>query len=796
MTFRLLALLAFLAAAAPRLHAQSGVIFGTVLDAETNEGVPFANVLLQGTSTGTSTDFEGNFRLEGLEPKVYNLSVSSVGYKPQAVYEVRAYNNRETRADVRLEADVKVLESVEVRASPFNKTAESPVSLRTIGTEEIQRNPGGNRDISRVIQSLPGVSSTASFRNDILIRGGAPNENRFFLDGVEVPNINHFATQGSSGGPVGLINVDFLREVDFFAGAWPASRGNALSSVFDFKMREARTDRWGLTFTIGSSDIGTTFEGPVGEKGNLLFSARRSYLQFLFSALDLPFLPTYNDFQYRYKHRFDKKNELTLVGLGAIDQFSLNLDANETEDQRYLLSVLPVNEQWNYTVGAVFKHFHDRGYWTAVASRNMLNNTAVKYRDNRIDEPDQLLLDYDSREMENKFRFENVSRYNGYKLDAGLAYEYVRYTNRTFNRVFTQAGPITVNFSSSLDFHRYGGYAQLSKGFAEDRVTLSAGFRLDGASYGPETANPLEQFSPRVSASWTFAPNWSLNANLGRYFQLPAYTVLGYRDENGTLVNRENGVTYIRSDQAVAGIEYNTSFNTRFTVEAFYKRYDNYPFLLRDSFALANLGADFGVIGNEPVAPIGVGRAYGAEFMAQQKIYKGFYGILAYTYVVSEFQDASGTFIPSSWDNRHILSLTAGKRFPKDWELGVRYRAAGGLPYTPYDLQTSSLIASYQVNNGGVLDYDRLNTLRLAPSMGLDMRLDKKWFFRSWNLNLYLDVQNVFNQVVEQPPFLVPERDANGDPLVDPADPTRYLLRELANPAGTVLPTLGVIVII
>lgn len=130
---------------------------------------------------------------------------------------------------------------------------------------------------------MPGVASTASFRNDILIRGGAPNENRFYLDGIEVPNINHFATQGSSGGPVGLINVDFVREVDFYSGAFPANRGNTLSSVLDMKFREGRKDRLGLNFTVGSSDVGLSFEGPKGKKSSFIAYARRSYLQFIFS---------------------------------------------------------------------------------------------------------------------------------------------------------------------------------------------------------------------------------------------------------------------------------------------------------------------------------------------------------------------------------------------------------------------------------------------------------------------------------------------------------------------------------
>jgi len=171
------------------------------------------------------------------------------------------------------------LQEVTVKSDAFDKSDESPVSLRTIGVNEIQRNPGGNRDISRVIQSLPGVSYTVSFRNDVIIRGGAPNENRFYLDDVEVPVINHFSTQGSSGGPVGMINVDFIKQVEFYSGAFPSNKGTGLSSLFEFKQKDGRSDRVGFTATVGSSDLSLTLEGPIGSKSNFIFSVRRSYLQ-------------------------------------------------------------------------------------------------------------------------------------------------------------------------------------------------------------------------------------------------------------------------------------------------------------------------------------------------------------------------------------------------------------------------------------------------------------------------------------------------------------------------------------
>ena len=396
------------------LHAQEGVIKGRVYNSINNESIPFANIVIANTTIGVSSDIDGNFELKGLAPGSYNVICRYVGFKSFAAYEIIVSSARPTTLEIGLEEEAMNLEDVVVRAAVFTKSEESPVSLRTISAAEIYRNPGGNRDISKVIQVLPGVASTVSFRNDIIVRGGAPNENRFYLDGIEVPNINHFATQGSSGGPVGLINVNFIREVDFYSAAFPVNRGNAMSSVIDFKQITGNDEKLSGTFMLGSSDVGLTLDGPTGDKSSFIFSARRSYLQFLFKALGLPFLPTYNDFQYKHSFKINPKNSLTLIGLGAIDDFELNTGVNEgvsdldiIERNDYILGNLPVNTQWNYTVGANWTHFGKNSYQTFVASRNMLNNNSIKYQQN-IEDPAGKLLDYTSQEIENKFRFENT----------------------------------------------------------------------------------------------------------------------------------------------------------------------------------------------------------------------------------------------------------------------------------------------------------------------------------------------------------------------------------------------------
>ena len=244
------------------LTAQTGIIQGRISNKLNNETLPSATVQVVGTTKGTQSDDNGNYEITGLDPKLYNIKVSFVGFKDIEVFEIQVTNAKPTVLNFEMEEATEGLAEVVVKASPFKKTEESPVSLRTIGVTEIARNPGGNRDISKVIQSLPGVTALPTFRNDLIIRGGAPNENRFYLDDIEVPVINHFATQGASGGPVGMLNVTFLKEVDFYSGAFPSNRSNSLSSVFNFRQRDGASDKWRYTGTIGSSDFGLTAEGP------------------------------------------------------------------------------------------------------------------------------------------------------------------------------------------------------------------------------------------------------------------------------------------------------------------------------------------------------------------------------------------------------------------------------------------------------------------------------------------------------------------------------------------------------
>ena len=781
-------------------QSQVGIVRGKVVSASSNVGLPLVKIQLLDQQIGAISSEDGSYEIKGIAPGVYSFKASSPGFKDQIINEITVTNARSIDLDFFLEVIVIEQKEVTIRANRFQRNVESPLSLKSLNATEIERLPGANRDVSKVIAALPGVASRATFRNDIIIRGGSPGENKFYLDGIEVPNINHFATQGSSGGPVGLLNVNFIREVDFYSGAFPANRANGLSSVISFKQKDGNKDGLITNFALGSSDAALTFDGPIGKKVNFIFSARRSYLQFLFAALKLPILPTYNDFQYKVNVKLNDKNKISFIGLGAIDDFRLNTTVNDNitdtiqrEYNDFILGNLPLQKQWNYTLGINYSHTSKNSVQTIVLSRNMLNNTSSRYKD-FIETEANKLQDYSSFEAENKLRMEHTYLNNGWKWNVGLGYEYARYFNSTFNKITVQGNPLTIDFKSDLFMSKAALFSQLSKGFFGEKVNLSVGIRSDISNYSSGMMNPFNQLSPSFSINYRITPSFALNANVARYHQLPSYTILGYRDMAGDLVNKSNNLTYIQADHFVFGAEYLTKLNSRFTLEGFFKKYDKYPFSIKDSISLANVGSDFGIVGNEAVSSNSKGRTYGAEFLYQQKLFKGFYAILAYTFVVSEFKDKNNLYVPTAWDSKNIVSFTGGKRFKKGWEVGFRWLFSGGSPYTPYDVETSTLKQNWDINGFGILDYNALNTKRESSFHQLNVRVDKKIYLNRMNLNFYLDIQNAYGFKAKLAPILLVETDNNGTPIEDPNDPTRYKSKFVENASGIVQPTIGIIV--
>lgn len=739
----------------------------------------------------------GNILISDISSGTYTFEIVSEGYSPSYLNEINVVPNQNLTFSVGLTKFATDIQEVTITRKAYKTTAESPVSLRNITSEEVQKNAGSNRDVSKAILSFPGVGSTATFRNDLFIRGGSSAENKFYIDGIEVPVINHFQTQGASGGPRGIITVDFIKDVDFYSGAFPAKRNGVLSSLFEFNLKQARKDKLGYKAVLGLDDMQLMVDGPLSKDQSWsgLFSARKSNLQLLFKGIGLPFLPSYYDTTFKISKKYKSGDELYFIGLGAIDKFEFNDNAKKTLSNLTLIDRLPNSPQWNYTVGAGYRHLVENGNWLFTWSRNMLDNQAIKYYRN-IETPQNLLYDYQSREAENKVRIDRNFKLNDYQFSAGTNVNFAKYSN---NSTIKQVNQNTIDFdqiSSELNLVQYGLYVQTAKKFLEDKMQISVGARIDGSNYSDLTSNPFEQFSPRFSFNYKFAENWATNFNTGIYYQLPAYTSLGFQLNNNLL--NKNSLKYIQNTHFVGGLEFNGKDNLRFTLEGYYKKYKNYPFSLRNQISLANIGADFGVVGNEPLDSRGFGETYGVEFLAQKRTLNNFYGIVAYTFGFSKFSDSAGNLLPSSWDSRHILTMTTGKYFKRNWNLGARFRLQSGLPETPYDLQRSALVNIWNVSNGPVQDFTQLNSLRGNVAHQLDIRAEKKWIFKKWQFTTYVDVVNVYgSKSASNLPVVNLQRDASDNGIIAnpnaPQNQQYYVLETGSADKNTPLPYFGFI---
>ena len=786
---RLLSLLLFCNITISFLLAQPvHQVKGTVIDKSNRQPLEFINVMIVGLNKGGVTNAEGKFSIGQVPPGIYRLQASAIGYKTVTTPEY-ILSTRDLHIQIEMEENQTELEGVTVTASPFRRDIESPVSLRIIGLQEIEKSPGANRDISRIVQSYPGVTfSPIGYRNDLIVRGGSPSENRFYLDGVEIPNINHFSTQGASGGPVGILNADLIREVNFYTGAFPTDKGNALSSVLDFKLRDGDMERNSLKATLGASEVSLASNGHLGKKTSYLVSVRQSYLQFLFDMLGLPFLPTFTDAQFKLKTRFDARNELTVLGLGGIDKMKLNTKADD-EDNEYILSYLPKIQQETFTLGAVYRHYAGAHVQSVVASHSYLNNRNTKYQQNDESDPDHLMLRLRSTEQNTQLRLENSSSFRNWKVTVGTSLDYSQYSNTTFQKVYTDHAQ-TFDYHTYLGIMRWGLFGTVNYTSIDERFTASLGLRADANNYSAAMKDLSDQLSPRLSLSYQLTEHWSLSGNAGLYYQLPPYTALGFKNNNGLYANKY-ALRYMQVSQGSVGLNWRKGDTFEVSVEGFYKDYDKIPLSVADGIPLTCKGNDYGVIGNELLTSTAQGRSYGAELLLKWLVAKKLNLASSFTLFKSEYRtDKESEYIASAWDNRFIFNLRGTYNLPRHWSVGMKVSCIGGAPYTPYNADKSSLVTAWNTQGKPYYDYTRYNEERLPAFTQVDIRIDKTFYLKRCMLGFYIDLQNIAGSKLKQADVLMSTGVIKNPDA--PIAEQRYVMKSLKQESGTLLPTLGI----
>lgn len=797
--------------ATPVFGQTTGKIIGIIADENTEKKLGNVHIFIENTKYTTRSDTLGRYSLS-LPTGEYTVVAILDGYRQSIHHQVRVspgndhmlniyLSPQESLKEVNLD-EVVIGQNQNVRATDMI----TPLSVQKLTSQEIRSNPGGNFDVSKVVQSLPGVglSNGLGERNDIIIRGGAPNENVYYLDGIEIPVLNHFQTQGSSGGAQGILNLAFIDELKLSSSAFDARYNDALSSTFVIRQREGNPSRLSGNLRVSMTESALTLEGPLSSNTTFLASARKSYTGALFKLIDLPIRPEYSDFQYKVSHRFNAKTTLSAIGIGALDNFNFAEPKNATPENQYILRSNPYIKQWTYTGGFILNREIENGYMNFVLSRNMFHTDIDKYEDQQKVE-EKRTMQVASSEIENKFRFDISQFIGGWRLTGGVSLQQVSYSGDVFNRIrnaiYDKEGNLEspeqhIQFDSKISFWKYGIFAQGAKRFFDDKLLVSGGVRTDMNTFTNSGRDITKQLSPRLSLSYSVAPRWNINASAGLYYKTPIYTALGYKDSLGSFINQD--MEYTQAKHGVLGAEYIPRSSLRFTIEGFYKKYDHYPISGRTGVSMANQGTQYGSVGSERIHTNGQGEAYGVELFTQMKMTKNLFYTLSYSYVVSKFSGADGKLVASSWDNRHLLSGMAGYRLPRNWEIGGKFRFAGGNPYTPFDMAASQ--QNYLLLGQGIANMEALNTLRLDNYSQLDLRVDKTYHYKRTSVNFYLDLQNVLMHKNESNPSFTFERNqdntdfitTDGQPIQQ--DGSNAIPVLLKNKSGRPIPSLGLIV--
>lgn len=709
---------------------QFGRITGHVFDAATREPLIGANIQVVGTTLGAISDINGTFAINRVPEGTIRLQVTIIGYKPIVEPDLIVSPVKPLEVKIGLNQTVLAGADVTIKPNYFESVSDKPLSVQTQSYAEIRRLPGGLEDVVRAISILPGVAQVQNGRNDLIVRGGAPSENLYAIDGIEVPNINHFGTQGATGGPLSFVNLDYVANTTFSTGGFGVRYGDRLSSVTSIELREGRSDRWGGKATISASQFGLNLEGPVSNKGTLVFSARRSYLDFIFKAAGFAFVPEYWDFLVKGEYRLSDRDQLSVTALSAIDDVKL---FNDTAEKRYDNARVIASDQYQAVAGLTWRRLYKSGYSTVTLSNNRFRYDLVQSDTNRTP------------------IFKNNSLERETLLTANLVWKPAKRTELTFGGQaravlfdsdvklppFTTAFGQVLEVDALLDTTAVKSAAWLQAVQKSGRFTLTAGGRLDYFNL----INEGSAFSPRLAVEYELDALTKLSASAGRYHQAPAYIWLVANPENRRLKQ-------IQVDQFILGAQRFLKDDVKLSLEGYYKRYDRYPVsTLQPWLVMANTGAGFGgaeegfaAFGLEPLVSRGTGWARGLELFLQKRIARvPHYALLSISYNESRFKGLDGVLRPSSFDQRWIINFGGGYIPNSRWEFSAKFRLATGRPYTPYNADYTKSGANY-------------NSARIGVNHSFDIRADRRWSFSGMALVTYIDIQNIYNRAYEDVP--------------------------------------------
>jgi hypothetical protein len=758
-TFLLLIITTLITAEALGADALPGSISGVVLDRATLTLLDGANVLIAGTTTGTATDASGRFLLTDLKPGSYSIQISLLGYYPESRSDVIVNPGRRTELEFQLEATPVKGQEVVVHVGYFRPRADLPTSNRSLRSEEIRRSPGSAEDVQRVIQALPGVAGANDQTNEIVVRGGSPDENLTLIDGIEIDNVNHFPAQSSSGGPISALNINFLKDVTFATGGYSSRYGDKTSSVMALELRDGSRERWLTEGELSMAGAGIDVEGPLGSerRGTLIASVRRSYLNLIQGAIGLTAVPNYYDGQIRASWEFSATLKGSIYGMYTRDW--INIESDEPDAWSRGVETVAAKYQRRLLGGRL----HWINGWGV--SELVLASVTNVSREQVIEMPEQqLTYRNESTEWARQIHLNlNGKSFDRDEWTAGLSLKPLEVTYNNWYKpdtigydlngdgnLDTLVASLPWGMKKTISTNKYAGYLQYRyQRFST--VSFTGGLRYDGYELTKRNV-----FGPRASLRWQIDPATSLSVATGLYHQALGVIDLTI-DPTGS--NRE--LPYVTASHYVLSLERGIGDGSQATLELFRKDYRDVPISEED------LNDDVDpTFRSQRLLPLGSKIAEGLELFFQQKMVDDWYGTASYSLGRSTTDDSHRDY-PSKYDFRHVATLTGGREFcliDKPWfnrlqrswygwwthalplngdevTLSSRFRYVSGRPYTPRVYRVALPRVGYHWDESGDIASERY-----PDYARWDVRWDSKWYAGSRSVTVFLEIQNILNR--------------------------------------------------
>lgn len=777
------------------------IIRGEVLDASSGERLIGATVVVNELkSKGTVTDENGAFEM--LVPLgAYSLKISLVGYQTVIKTDVIVNAGRETVLSVKLLGTTLEMQTVTVKGDYFDKSLQAnTLSTVVLSAEEVRRSPGSAQDFQRILQSMPGVGFSSDQDNELLVRGGSPNENLVLFDDMELHSVNHYPNEYNSGGPINMVNVDLIDNIQFSTGGFVSKYGDKLSSVVVVNTREGRrTNALNGNANISMAGAGLIAEGGFAQgSGSWLFSLRKSYLDLIVGAIGLTAVPKYYDAQYKAVYDISPNHKVSFSGIYGNDKIDIKGDA-ETERAELAgttdsIAVENVDvKKYQFATGASLKSIWTKNFFSTITlftnafhddinvnndfTKRVFSGTGTVAAKEKLG----------TREVFDKYTDEgetalkaDVSWLAGkqYELNVGGAYRTGFYKSEVRVDGDTarydldgdgtfETGPVIVppavvmDDIKSFEHSKQYAYVNNKMKFADERLLFNAGLRYDYFSYSGKG-----YLSPRFAATYYLVPALTaLNVSFGYFYQTHAYPQYGDRYKSGVNVHLENA----RAVHYIAGIEHILDEGLKLNIEGYYKEYDRIP--VHTDFIHSNDRT----FRSEQRLTIGRQTTYGVDAVLQQKMVSNLYGTISASYMHSRMKDPrvgyEGKEFPGSYEYPLMFTVIVGKRysglrddldampfyvkyasyvlpFSNDMEISVRWRYASGAPFTPRVFSRSE-----QHREGGMawgrgtwVDGDDINGDRYPAYHRLDIGFNSRYNFNNWNMVVFLSVQNVYNR--------------------------------------------------